>query len=278
MDAVITFINNTITIVEVTHIHQPSQSTTTPPYAFSYRVTDPDYRLPTTHHYRTTSLLRYYLSQKCLCTTWGKCKIGALYTPSECKKEPITIGNVLLIHAKHSKRGYYGVSHLPSSWSRPIVTFFWYNSNKLKARYMLQSKESMEKLKRELFIQCDENTTITTLLHMLVVLVTKDFSSVIDMLVFPRLRKTSWKTFEDMQQLPGVRRMGVYVPSTLEFVVETCFFAQSPTLLEGFATQLTDAISRNPTNFKSITHTWLKKKDKHVSYMKRVLKYMAANT
>ena len=140
---------------------------------------------------------------------------------------------------------------------------------------MLQSKESMEQLKTELFIRCGESAAITTLFHMLVVLVTKDFSSLIDMLMFPRLRQTSWNTFEDMQQLPDVRRMDMYIPPTLEFVVETCFFAQSPTLLEEFATQLTDAVSANPTNYKSIAHTWLKTKDKKSSYMKRVLKHMA---
>lgn len=141
---------------------------------------------------------------------------------------------------------------------------------------MLQSKESMEKLKNELFIPCGERATITTLFHMLVVLVTKDFSSIIDMMMFPRLRQTTWKTFEDIQQLPDIRRMDVYIPSTLEFVVETCFFVQSPTLLEEFAAQLTDAVSANPTNFKSTARTWLCTKDKKITYMKRVLKYMAA--
>ena len=136
----------------------------------------------------------------------------------------------------------------------------------------------MEQLKNELFIQCGERAAITTLFHMLVVLVTKDFSSIIDMLMFPRLRQTNWKTFEDMQQLLDLRRMDVYIPSTLEFVVETCFFVQSPTLLEEFAAQLTDAVSKNPTNYKSIARTWLKTKDKKISYMKRVLKHMAATT
>lgn len=273
MDAIQFFADNSITVVQITHIQQPSKESTAPPYAFAYRVSSPDYALPRTHHYRTTSLPRYYLNHKCLTTTWSQRKLGPLWTPHLLPGEPVRVRDMVLVDAHHSTKGYFSSSHLPPSWSTPIIEFFKLSNNITKTKYMLETSGTTDRLKNMLYIKCGE-TFITTLFHALVCLIAKDFTLVIDMLRYPRMRKTKYVTFEEVKASRDCQHYDVYVPTTIEFVVELALWAQEPQILQNFAYKLQKEIESNPTNFVQDARHWVsKRKHKHITYIRRILRH-----
>lgn len=273
MDAIKCFADNAITVVQITHIQQPSKESTAPPYAFAYRVSSPNYALPRTHHYRTTSLPRYYMNHKCLTSTWNQRKLGPLWTPHMMPSEPVRIRDMVLVDAQHSSKGYFALSHLPPSWARPIIEFFKLCNNVTKTKYMLETSSTTERLKKMLYIKCGQ-TFITTLFHALVCLVAKDYTIVIDMLRYPRRRKTRYMTFEDVKASRDCQHYDVYVPTTIEFVVELALWAQDPDILQKFADELKREIESNPTDFVQDARHWVsKRKHKHITYIRRILRH-----
>lgn len=273
MDAIEYFADNAITVVQITHIHQPSKESTAPPYAFAYRVSSPTYTLPRTHHYRTTSLPRYYMNHKCLTTTWTQRKLGPLWTPHLMQNEPVRVRDMVLVDAQHSSKGYFSSSHLPPSWSRPIIEFFKLSNNVTKTKYMLETSNTSERLQNMVYVKCGQ-TSITTLFHALVCMVAKDFSIVVDMLRYPRRRKTRYMPFEDVKASHDCQHYGVYIPTTIEFVVELALWAQDPDILQTFARELQREIESNPTDFAQDARNWVyERKDKHITYIRRILRH-----
>ena len=138
---------------------------------------------------------------------------------------------------------------------------------------MLETSSTTERLKDMLYIKCGQ-TFITTLFHALVCLVAKDFSIVIDMLRYPRMRMTRYTTFENIKASHDCQYYDVYVPTTIEFMVELALWAQEPDILQIFAHELQKEIESNPTNFVQDARDWVtKRKDKHITYIRRMLRH-----
>ena len=270
MDPIQHFAANSLTIAQIHYIHHEKD---VPPYALAYRVSQPTFTLSKRIHHNTR-LRRYYLNRRCLSTPWTSRKIGCLYTLPNMRPEDVKIGDVVCLDAKYKQKGMYGVSYLPPSWSRCVVNFFRYYSAPMKVRCMLESQETRQLLETHLVIVFCAHR-IPTLYHMLTCLVTKNFSNIIDMLKFPRLRTTKFQTFEELQSAPLVKASNLYIPGTLEFIVELAFWAQDPELVNTFVSQLNKQIMVNPTNFKKEVREFLNKKDKTIIYMKRVLKHLS---
>jgi len=274
MDALQHFAANSLIFVQITYIHNNKNI---PPYALAYHVFTPTFKLPKSHIHRNSRLPRYYLNKKCLNNPWRCRKIGPLYIPQHLKNEDVQIGNVICIDAKHKTKGLYGLSYLPPSWSTPLTSFFQYYSIPLRVRCMLQTNETKNLLKQHLYINFHK-TIIPTLYYALVCLVTKNFYIIIDMLKFPRLRKTDLQTLEDIKNLNTIKAFDCYIPNTIEFVIELAFWKQDPEFLKLFANQLSTEIEKNPTNFKKQAKNFLISKDKTIKYMKRVLKQLARDS
>jgi hypothetical protein len=187
--------------------------------------------------------------------------------------EPVRVRDMVLVDAQHSSKGYFASSHLPPSWSTPILEFFKLGTNITKTKYMLETSSTTERLKDMLYIKCGQ-TFITTLFHALVCLVAKDFTLVIDMLRYPRRRKTSYVTFEDVKASRDCQHYDVYVPTTIEFVIELALWAQDPDILQSFGRELKREIESNPTDFVQDARNWLsERKQKHTAYVRRILRY-----
>jgi len=276
MDAIDFFAKNALTIIQITHIQNPTtQDNKVPPYAFAYPVTSPNYILTKGHHYRTTSLPRYYLNMKSMTTPWNARKIGPLWTPNNfvcC--EPIRIHDRILVDANHSNKGYFALSHLPKSWSLPIIEFFKLCQNVVKTRYMLSTKDTRTSLEHKLYIKTG-TICITTLYHALVCFLNKDFSIIVDMLRYPRRRQhPEYVTFEEMKQSIDCERMDIYIPKTIEFVIELSLFVQDPHVVDMFGSALKEQIALSPTDFLKGARSWLQlKKEKHVKYIERLLRF-----
>lgn len=285
MDPIKHFAANSLVLAQISYIHcDQSKSSSSHegihvvklfhPYALAYHVFEPDFHLPKYHNHRNTRLRRYYLNQKCLNTTWTGRKIGPLYTPPSLRNEDVKIGDIVCLDAKHNKKGLYGTSYLPPSWSNCIAKFFQYYCTPSKVRWMLESQETRQILVKDLMIRFYE-VQLPTLYHALVCLTTKDFSTIVDMLKFKRLRTTTFQTFEELQTMPLTKQTNLYIPDTTQFVVELALWAQYPELLNIFATQLQTDMARNSTSFVAQARDFLQKKDKMIIYMKRVLKHLS---
>lgn len=268
MDPIQHFAANSLTLAQINYIHHEKGI---PPYALAYHVMEPDFKLPKHHNHRHTRLRRYYLNKRCLSTPWSNRKIGPLYIPAQLRNEDVKIGDVVCLDIKHKQKGLYGVSYLPPSWSRCLTFFFRYYSAPDKVRWMLESQETRVILEQHLMIQLYE-VQIPTLYHALVCLVTKDFGNIIDMLKFPRMRRTKFQTFEELQQSNLIKALNLHIPSTLEFVTELAFWAQCPELLETFTSQLQTQLS---TSFKQEAYDFVSTSKKTIIYMKRVLKHLS---
>lgn len=143
---------------------------------------------------------------------------------------------------------------------------------------MLETKANRDKLQSLLFINY-QDACITTLFHCIVCLINKDFSIIIDMLRYQRRRQfPAYVTFEDIQKSSAYRSGAVYIPGTIEFVVELALWAQQPDILEQFARNLNEQIQDTPTDFMKHARDWdSTKKDKHVKYLKKILRYYQKN-
>ena len=267
MEAIYAFIEKLV-VVKVTYIHNKIQNV---PYAFGYQINAPEFRLTSRQHFRNSSVPRVYLSNKCLKTCIKQIKIGPLFTPETWSCDLPKLYDVLIIQIKHSKKGYFALHHLPTSWSQPLVCFFKYCYNTMKVKFLLETKANTMILFNELIIKF-LNTNITTLFHMLVCLVTKNYDIIIDMLRFPRMRETTFESFETIKQSQDCKRHGVYIPTTTEFIMELSLFAQDSIIIQKFKQDLSKAIQLNPTNFKKEAREWIKKANKYEIYVKRILK------
>ena len=136
---------------------------------------------------------------------------------------------------------------------------------------MLETKSRTNALLTNLTIRVNQ-TNITTLFHVLVCLVTKNYDIIIDMLRFPRMRQTSFETFESMQASQDCKRYGIYVPSTPNFILELALFAQDSSIVTQFREALIKALHKNSTNFKKEAKEWINKSTKYETYVKRILK------
>lgn len=268
MDPILHFASNSVVLTQITHIHcQPTHS-----YTFAHHLSLPQFELPAIQ----THVRRYYLNQRCLSTPWTSRKIGPLFVPDHLPNEPVKIYDYVVLEVAHSQKGVRGLSYLPPSWSNPLVRFFKYYTVPQKTRWMFETKANRQILAQDLVIPyC---VPLFTLYHTLQVVVTKDWSVIVDMLRRPAFRQKEWKSFEEINQaVQAVQKTshGVTIPSTTEFVIEVAFWAQDVTILDTFYTCLDSHVSAFASHFYDQAHEFLRTKDTTTKYMKRLLRQMS---
>jgi hypothetical protein len=248
MDAAIHFACNSLTLVQVTEIRPAVQSR--PSYVFAYNVYPPYFTKSRKDKSRQSiQSKRYYLNQRCLQTPWENKKIGPLWIPRYLKVEPVKLQDYLLLDVKHGPKGYYGVSHLPPSWSNPIITFFKLVQQPRKVKYYIQNPVQLEELKQTIYIRVPGGGYITTLMHSLIVLALQDWSFIIDMFRKIDKRYYSQKTFTEIRDHPKLLQAGIDIPTTQNFIMELVLWAQDPELLHRLEKTWKLESVRNPDEF-----------------------------
>lgn len=288
-DPILHFAATSLHFAQVVHLQSKNDVVI---YAFALHVGHPHFALPKDTPTKKKPLQRYYLNQPCLNSTWNKRKLGCLYTLPYLPREILKVGDIVCLDVEIRSKGVIGTSLLPPSWSNTLASFFRYYGDPTKVTWMLSAQETRTTLFQDLALYYpdqggadqsgadkEHKLTIFTLYYALVCLVTKDFSSIVDMMKYPRLRThTLVHTFDDLAQHPVLQRAQLTVPTTFEFVVELALWAQDPSLLTICASQLQTQLDDTPTSFPKVVHTFPEQFKTQRRYVQRVLKQLSHTT
>ena len=216
-----------------------------------------------------------FINAQVLNTKYQFYRIGPFFTPYELdltKWNLPKMGDILLGKTGTNSKGTIYTSYIPTLWASPMFYFFHHLINAQATAQIFHSRNNTLKLGLVGSLSVQYGTVWDERLYDLLVLILFDnYTQLLEICRFPKYQNTirKWnlhnnsqhKSIGEFLQVSNIYET-LHLPNAAEFVAETSFLLQEPTLVSHFKSLLETSIQEHSDQFPQIPKEWIQADNK----------------